>query len=107
MLMHEEGCDDHRRAEEGCRGCASTARTATPPEEWLLGVICEEFGCLPSQALAEPIQPALEILRLRNYARAFTEFEGATTERPPSDSARDLVGGVLAYLLEKRDADGG
>ena len=44
------------------------------PEEWLISRICEEFGCLPSQAVEElyegPTQLVLDIIEIRAYAQA-------------------------------------
>jgi hypothetical protein len=48
--------------------------------------ICEEFGCLPSQALHEPLQLALDVMDLRAYAQGKHLFE--TTK-----DAKDLPDG--------------
>jgi hypothetical protein len=47
---------------------------AQAPEQWLVSRVCEEFGCLPSEALVEieegPTQLVLDIMELRAYAGA-------------------------------------
>jgi phage tail protein X len=47
---------------------------AQAPEQWLVSRVCEEFGCLPSEALVEieegPTQLVLDIMELRAYANA-------------------------------------
>ena len=47
---------------------------AQAPEQWLVSRVCEEFGCLPSEAIVEieegPTQLVLDIMELRAYANA-------------------------------------
>lgn len=44
------------------------------PEAWLVSLICEEFGCTPSQALREiyeaPWPLVMDVMDLRAYQRA-------------------------------------
>lgn len=44
---------------------------AVPPREWWISRVCEEFHCTPSQALQEDAWDVLNILELRQYARAY------------------------------------
>ena len=47
---------------------------AEPPEAWIVSRICEEFGCLPSQAINEleidVRKPLFQIIKMRAYANA-------------------------------------
>lgn len=85
---------------------------AIPPPEWLISRVCEEFGCLPSEAVRElmedPTQLALDILELRAYARAKAALEQA--ERPedvPRTRMVEEVWGVLHELLRRKRAGAG
>lgn len=55
------------------------------PFEWLVSRVCEEFGCLPSQAVKElmddPLQMATEIMSLRSYAEAKHILDNATAQK--------------------------
>ena len=50
--------------------------------EWLISRICEEFHCLPSQAVrewdADDMGLVLDVLELRGYARAKAAWDRAT-----------------------------
>jgi hypothetical protein len=52
------------------------------PWEWVISRVCEEFHCLPSQAVREleqdPDRLALNILSLRDYARAKRVYDSTT-----------------------------
>jgi hypothetical protein len=52
-----------------------------PPGEWVISRICEEFGCLPSQALRElelgDPDLVMTIFELRSYARAKSIVDNA------------------------------
>jgi hypothetical protein len=47
---------------------------ASPPEAWVVSRICEEFGCLPSEAIRELEQDVrkqlFQIMQMRSYAAA-------------------------------------
>ena len=47
---------------------------AEPPEAWIVSRICEEFGCLPSQAINELAidvrKHLFQIIKMRAYANA-------------------------------------
>jgi hypothetical protein len=51
----------------------------SPPFEWLVSRVCEEFHCLPSQAVKEimndPLNMAFEILELRAYAQTKEQLD--------------------------------
>lgn len=53
------------------------------PFEWMVSRVCEEFGCLPSAAVREikddPNGTAMEIMRLRHYARTKELLDNAKT----------------------------
>jgi hypothetical protein len=76
---------------------------ADPPWEWVISRICEEFNCLPSQALNEmlddPSSMALEIIELRAYARAKELID--TTDKQdklPNNPMIDRVFEITDYL---------
>ena len=52
-----------------------------PPDEWVISRICEEFGCLPSQAVREldlmDADLVFTILEMRSYAHAKATVESA------------------------------
>tara|TARA_R110000824_G_scaffold77787_1_gene196620 strand:- start:720 stop:977 length:258 start_codon:yes stop_codon:yes gene_type:complete len=47
---------------------------AEPPEAWVVSRICEEFGCLPSEAIREletdTRKQIFQIMQMRAYANA-------------------------------------
>lgn len=61
------------------------------PFEWMVSRVCEEFHCLPTQAVRElkndPHRMALDIIHLRGYAYAKHVLDTAK-------SARDIPKGV-------------
>lgn len=68
------------------------------PFEWLVSRVCEEFNCLPSAAVREimddPGGMAMEIIRLRHYARTKDILDNAKT-------AADIPRGVdVSQVLE-------
>lgn len=74
--------------------------------------ICEEFHCLPSEALREleegPLGLALDIIWLRAYAEAKQRIDAATSEDDvPRTPLTDMVFQIQAELIrEKRDGRG-
>jgi hypothetical protein len=81
------------------------------PFEWIVSRICEEFNCLPSQAVDElmndPRRMALEILRLRSYAHAKYTLETATTARDiPKGVNVDQVLEIQKEIMERGGQDG-
>lgn len=52
-----------------------------PPDEWIIGRICEEFGCLPSQAVHEieemDADLVFAIIDMRSYAHAKATVDSA------------------------------
>jgi len=52
---------------------------ASPPEAWIVSRICEEFQCLPSEAVRELDKDyrklIFEILRMRVYAASKHRFD--------------------------------
>lgn len=52
---------------------------SSPPEGWIVSRICEEFHCLPSQAIAELKidyrRLVFDILKMRAYAAAKSRFD--------------------------------
>ena len=59
--------------------CLSGLEGAEPPEAWIVSRICEEFGCLPSEAVNElevDVRKHLfQIMQLRSYAAAKRRFD--------------------------------
>lgn len=65
-----------------------------PPELWLVSRICEEYHCLPSQAIQElwkgPSQLVLDIMELRAYAQAKSLVERGG-ELPASPIVKEVL----------------
>jgi hypothetical protein len=79
----------------------------SPPPEWVVSRVCEEFNCLPSQAVRElmndPSNLALDIMELRAYSRAKEALDNA--EKPddvPNHPMIDRVFEVQYELLKRR-----
>jgi hypothetical protein len=83
------------------RGVLSGAPDAEPPDEWVISRICEEFGCLPSQARRElechDAALVFTILELRTYARAKEAFDRGKKEK---DGLTDMPPRLLAWVVE-------
>ncbi len=80
--------------------------SSSPLFEWVISRVCEEFHCLPSQAVKEimtdPNQMALEIMQLRNYARAKEALDNAkNADEIPDSPAIDQVWMVQAEIVRK------
>lgn len=81
--------------------------------EWLISRICEEFQCLPSQAVrewdADDEGLVLDVMELRGYARAKQAWDQATesgdekaVSRLVQDEAVKRVA-EMEYALIKKD----
>lgn len=58
----------------------------------MISRICEEFGCLPSEAMAEEQQVCLDIMELRAYARTKAQLDNAHDEaQAPKGQMADWV----------------
>lgn len=73
------------------------------PEDWWISRLCEEFGCLPSQAIREyqsaPCGLLETILLYRTYARSHRAWHSATSKDQLPD---DLpLRGVIEALVEE------
>lgn len=72
-----------------------------PPFSWLLSRVCEEFSCTPSQAYREimddPTSSAMEIMRLRGYARAYDKVMQARKQKQGEPSGPDVE---IVYLTQ-------
>ena len=78
-----------------------------PPFEWVVSRVCEEFNCLPSQAIREimtdPSQMAFDIIELRSYARAKEILDNAKDAKEIPDSpAIDRVWEIY-HIVEDRE----
>ena len=78
-----------------------------PPFEWVVSRVCEEFKCLPSQAVEElmndPSHLALDIMEIRSYARAKEILDNAKkAEEVPKSKAIDRVWEITYELIERR-----
>ena len=73
--------------------------------EWLISRICEEFQCLPSQAVrewdADDEGLVLDVMELRGYARA----KQAWDEASGSDGDQARVAKLLQHDLVKQVAE--
>lgn len=78
-----------------------------PPEEWLISRICEEFGCLPSQAVEEfedgPTQLVLDVMTLRAYAQAKVAVEQGG-DLPATPMVRKVM--QIREELDRMQAEG-
>lgn len=78
-----------------------------PPWEWIVSRVCEEFGCLPSDAVRElmddPAGLALDVMELRAYARAKEALDSAKKAGDePTGPMADMVWEVMSELLKRR-----
>lgn len=71
------------------------------PDEYIIGRICEEFGCLPSEAERElrrqPVGWIEEIIELRHYAKAKLIYDRA------DDKSAVTKGDPLMQLVEANE----
>jgi len=90
---------------------------AQAPEQWLISRVCEEFGCLPSEAVVEieegPTQLVLDIMELRAYAnakRVVDQVYEASTQaiaagrEPPNVPETPMIRRVVEIMRELEDA---
>ena len=82
------------------------------PGDWLIGLVCDGFGCRPSEAREEletdPDRTALRILELRAYARIKAQVEAAkTAEERPTGPLADLVDEINVEQWRARRRAGG
>ena len=69
----------------------------------MISRICEEFDCLPSVAIEEPLELVLDILELRGYARAKELLENCEDEGDlPNSPSIDLVWMVQHELMRQK-----
>jgi hypothetical protein len=81
------------------------------PFEWMVSRVCEEFHCLPSQAVREimddPQQMALDIIHLRGYAYAKETLENAKSSRDiPRGVNVEQVLEIKAEIMKEDGQDG-
>ena len=79
----------------------------SPPWEWVVSRVCEEFHCLPSQAVRElmndPSQMALDIIDLRSYAQAKEILDNAKDSKDiPQSKSIDRVWEIMHELLKRQ-----
>lgn len=74
----------------------------------MISRICDEFSCLPSQAVRElDREPELvsEVLLLRSYARTKQQLDDAQTEaEAPKGPMADIVADIEFELYQARKA---
>ena len=78
-----------------------------PPFEWAVSRICEEFHCLPSEAMKEimddPSQMAFDIMELRAYAAAKEALDNAKKESDiPKSPMVEKVWEVIGELVKRQ-----
>jgi hypothetical protein len=64
--------------------------------------ICEEFDCLPSQAIHEPLQLALDVMDLRAYAKAKHLYEHTKDAKDIPDAP--IMDWVYRISYERKQA---
>lgn len=84
------------------------------PHEWLVSRVCEEFGCLPSEAVHELEECdavlVLDILELRAFVRAKDQLEMAqqtgqeVIDTPMVRQVREIMSGPVLEDQEQREA---
>ena len=76
--------------------------------EWLISRICEEFQCLPSQAVREWDADAaglvLDLMELRGYARAKYAWDQATVSGDEKAVSRLLQDDAVKRVAEMEHA---
>lgn len=82
-----------------------------PPFEWLVSRVCEEFHCLPSEAVNElmddPSHMALDIIELRAYAVAKNMLDKAQSDKDiPDGPIIDRVFEIQAEVLKRKRGEG-
>ena len=75
-----------------------------PPIEWTISRVCEEFHCLPTEAMQEimndPSHMAFDVMELRAYASAKEALDNAKRpEDVPKSKAVDRVWEITHELL--------
>ena len=81
------------------------AGKAPPPFEFWIGRICEEFHCLPSEAMREwrtsPAGFLEDVMEARAYAQAWAMVDGAKSAKDiPSSPLTDLAITIRRELAE-------
>ena len=80
----------------------------SPPTEWLISRVCDEFHCVPSQAIRElERDPELvfEVMELRAYAQTKEQMDRAENQSDvPTGPMADLVGDIEVALFHERKA---
>lgn len=75
-----------------------------PPALWLVSQVCEEFGCLPSQAVRElegdPERMVIKIMTLRAYVRTLAAFD----RHLANDKSAVLEPGPLLQWVKRHTA---
>ena len=78
-------------------------------DAWLISIVCEEFHCLPSQAI-EAIEEDVggllfQIIDLRSYAKAKEVYDSTPMDKRPKSKAIDRVSEItMGIAREKIDA---
>ena len=69
--------------------------------------ICEEFSCLPSEAMHEPLELAMDIMELRAYAKMKDVVDRAEKQtdlpdHPMIDMVSEIYGDIAQEIRAKR-----
>jgi hypothetical protein len=80
---------------------------AEPPFEWVISRICEEFNCLPSEALREleesPFGLVMDIMEMRYYVQVKEQIDNAKdSDSMPKGALADLVYENYRDILRER-----
>jgi len=76
------------------------------PEEWIISTICEEFHCLPNEAI-KAIQEdegftLFKILDYRAYARAKEIYDRTPMEKRPKNALMSMVSDIEFGLAKEK-----
>ena len=79
------------------------------PWEWWVGVLCEEFHCLPQAVLREiedaPVGLLEHIVEMRHYARAKARYEAAKDRSEISDDPLTQVVQAIEFEIAQEQMD--
>jgi hypothetical protein len=76
------------------------------PDEWIISRVCEEFHCLPSEAI-EAIEDDVggllfTIIELRSYARAKEDYENTPMDKRKKSYMMDKVSEIKTAIAKEK-----
>lgn len=76
------------------------------PDEWIISRVCEEFHCLPAEAI-DAIENDIgglifTIIELRSYAKAKEEFDSTPMEKRRKSAMMDKVSEIRTEIAKAK-----